>query len=65
VSNHDRRQVLQYDRDVFDLVSELEQKTGFTVTPDSLLIQMISEPHSDKTERQISWRYIRRRLPGC
>ena len=26
------------------------QKTGFTVTPDSLPIQMISAPHSDETE---------------
>ena len=28
-----------------------EQKTGFTMTPDSLLIQMISAPHSDERER--------------
>jgi hypothetical protein len=57
-----RRQILQYDRADFDVVSELEQKTGFTVRPDSLLIQMISAPHSDETERPISWRYFRRRL---
>ena len=44
----------QYDRADFDLVSELEQKTGFTVTPDSALIQMISAPHSDETERSVS-----------
>ena len=43
----------QYDREDFDLVSELEQKTGFTVTPDSALIQMISAPHSDETERSV------------
>ena len=57
-----RRQILQYDRADFDVVTELEQKTGFIVRPDSLLIQMISAPHSDETERPISWRYFRRRL---
>ena len=52
VSDHCRCQIRQYDREDFDLVSELEQKTGFIVTPYSSLIQMISAHHSDKTERR-------------
>ena len=57
-----RRQIRQYDREDFDLVSELEQKTGFTVTPDSALIQMISAPHSDETERSVGVIFVARLL---
>jgi hypothetical protein len=38
VSDHGLRKIRQYDREDFDLVGELEQKTGFIVTPDSSLI---------------------------
>ena len=52
----------QHDREDFDLVSELEQKTGFTVTPDSALIQMISAAHSDETERSVGVIFVARLL---
>jgi hypothetical protein len=54
VSDHCRCQIRQYDREDFELVSELEQKTGFIVTPYAALIQMISAHHSDETERSVS-----------
>jgi hypothetical protein len=65
VSDHDRPQILQYDRNDFDLVSELELKTG-TVTPDSALIQMIGASHSDEIERQINLAlFSSATAPGC
>ena len=61
VSDHDRCQIRQYDREDFDLISELgaenrlHHDAGLVAYPDD-------QCASFGREREISWRCFRRRL---
>ena len=43
-SDHDLRMIHQHDREAFDLVSGLEQQSGFTMRAGRSLIQIVSQP---------------------
>lgn len=55
----DLRAIHQYDREAFDVVSNLETKTGFTMRPGASLVQIVEAPVSTlaETTRQQSFNF--------
>ena len=51
-SDHDLRSIYQHDREAFDLVSQLETETGFTMKPSGSLVQILSSSVLSNSERQ-------------
>ena len=43
-TDHDLRMIHQHDREAFDLVSDLEQQSGFTMKAGRSLVQIVSQP---------------------
>jgi len=43
-TDHDLRMIHEHDREAFELVSELEQQSGFTMKAGRTLIRIVSEP---------------------
>lgn len=43
-TEHDLQMIHGHDREAFDLVSELEQQSGFTMKARRSLIQIVSQP---------------------
>jgi len=43
-TDHDLRMIHEHDREAFDLVSELEQQSGFTMKAGRTLIRIVSQP---------------------
>ena len=45
-SDQDLRRIHEHDREAFDLVSDMEEQTGFTMKPGRSLVQIVSKPQS-------------------
>ena len=43
-SDHDLRKIYEHDREAFDLVSDLEEQSGFTMKSGRSLFQIVNQP---------------------
>ena len=51
-ASDDLRSIYQHDREAFNLVSQLETETGFTMKPSGSLVQILSSSVQPNRERQ-------------